>query len=64
MAIRYIRRAKVSDFVTDQVVSITLGAGGGTDTDTVESVPNPPNEALEIELDDGSVYIVLAYQRK
>ncbi len=60
MAILYIRRAKVSDFVTNQTV--TIGVGGGSDT--VENVPNNPDEALELEMDDGSIYVVLGYKRK
>lgn len=64
MAIKYIRRANKADYIETQTVSITLGAGGGTDTDDVENLPKSPDEALELEMDDGSVYVVLAYKRK
>lgn len=56
----FVRRLNVDSFVADQVVSI--GAGGGNDT--VENVPLRPDAALEIVLDDGSVFVVLGYFRK
>ena len=61
---KFIRRANKASYIENQTVSITLGAGGGTDSDTVENLPKNPDEALEIEMDDGSVYVVLAYKRK
>lgn len=61
---KFIRRTPKTDFLENQTVSITIGAGGGTDTDTVENLPKNPDEALEIEMDDGSVYVILAYKRK
>ena len=60
MAIKYVRRATVADYIANQTV--TIGSGGGTDT--VEDLPKKPDEALEIELDDGSIFIVLGYYRK
>jgi hypothetical protein len=60
MAIKYVRRATVADYIADQTV--TIGAGGGTDT--IEDIPKKPDEALEIEMDDGSVFIVMGYYRK
>ena len=57
---KFIRRATVANFVADQTV--TIGSGGGTDT--VEHVPLSPDDALEIELDDGSIYVILGYRRK
>lgn len=59
-----IRKIPYTDYVANQTVSITIGAGGGTDTDTVENVPTTPNAAIEIELDDGTVFVVLGYNRK
>lgn len=61
---RFIRRATLASYLENQEVSITIGAGGGTDTDVIENLPKTPDDALEIELDDGSVYVVLAYKRK
>lgn len=58
MAIRYVRRATVADYIANQTV--TIGAG----SDTVEDLPKKPDEALEIELDDGSIFVVLGYYRK
>jgi hypothetical protein len=63
-AFKVIRRVDASQYVTDQTVEITIGAGGGTDTDIVENVPVAPNSALEIELDDGSTFVILGYSRK
>lgn len=57
---KYVRRATKADYIADQTV--TIGTDGGTDT--VENIPKAPDDALEIELDDGSVYVVLAYRRK
>lgn len=57
---KYVRRVTKADYIEDQTVSI--GSGGGTDT--VENLPKIADDALEIELDDGSVYVVLAYKRK
>jgi hypothetical protein len=56
----FVRRANINNFVADQTV--TIGAGGGTDT--VENVPTRPDAALEIQLDDGSVFVILGYLRK
>lgn len=61
---KFIRRANKSDYTETQTVSITIGSGGGTDTDDIENLPKNPDTALEIEMDDGSVYVILAYQRK
>jgi len=61
-AFKFIRRADPASFVANQTVSITIG--GGTDTDVVENVPTLPDTALEVQLDDGSTYVLLAYQRK
>lgn len=57
---KFIRRVNKPDYLENQTVSI--GAGGGSDT--IENLPKNPDEALEIEMDDGSVYVVLAYKRK
>jgi hypothetical protein len=64
MAIKYIRRGTVASYLENQEVSITIGADGGTDTDTVENLPKLPDAALELEMDDGSVFVVLGYLRK
>jgi len=67
-AFKFIRRVAPADYLENQdiEVSITIPSGGGTDTDTdtVENLPKVPDTGLEIELDDGSVYVLLAYQRK
>lgn len=57
---KFLRRANTSNYIEDQTVSI----GGGGGSDIVENLPKAPDEALEIEMDDGSVYVVLAYKRK
>lgn len=61
---KFIRRTTKASYIENQTVNITIGAGGGSDSDTVENLPKNPDEALEIELDDGSVYVILAYRRK
>lgn len=57
---KYVRRANKADYIEDQTVNI--GSGGGSDT--IENLPKAPDEALEIEMDDGSVFVVLGYYRK
>lgn len=61
---KFLRRLDTASYLETQQVSITLGAGGGTDTDDVENLPKAADTALEIEADDGNIYVVLAYQRK
>ncbi len=61
---KFIRRTKTSDFLENQTVSITLPAGGGTTTDTVENLPKLADTAIEVELDDGNVVVLLGYLRK
>lgn len=61
---KFIRRTTKANYIENQTVNISIGAGGGSDSDTIENLPKNPDEALEIELDDGSVYVVLAYKRK
>lgn len=53
---KFIRRTTTSDYIADQVIP----EGGGT----VEDVPITPTDALEVELDDGSTYVLLGYKRK
>jgi hypothetical protein len=61
---KFIRRANKASYIENQTVSITIGVGGGTDTDTIENLPKNPDTAIEVELDDGSVVVLLGYQRK
>jgi hypothetical protein len=61
---KFIRRANKADFIEDQTVSITIGGDGGTDTDTIENLPKNPDTAIEVELNDGSVVVLLGYLRK
>ena len=57
---KFLSRKKVSDYQADQ--SVTIPDGGGSDT--VEQVPLQADDAIEVEMDDGSVYVLLAYKRK
>jgi hypothetical protein len=57
---KFIKRVDATQYRANQTISI--GADGGTDT--IEDVPLPADTALEIELDDGSVFVVLGYVRK
>lgn len=61
---RFIRRTNKADFIENQTVEITIGSGGGTDTDTVENLPKNADTAIEVELDDGSIVVLLGYSRK
>lgn len=59
--IKFLRRLAYSDYIANQQVSITIGTGGGTDTDTVENIPKVPATALEVEI-EGKRYVLLAYE--
>lgn len=61
--IEFLRRSDPSNYVTDQTVNITIGSGGGSDTDTVENVPNNPSTAIEVII-EGKRYVLLAYEVK
>lgn len=61
---KFIRRKNKADYIEDQTISISIGDGGGTDTDTIENLPKEPDTALEVELEDGTVVVLLGYLRK
>jgi hypothetical protein len=61
---KFLRRLDPASYLETQTVSISIGGDGGTDTDDVENLPKAPEVALEVEADDGNVYVVLAYKRK
>lgn len=61
---KFIRRSNKAEYLENQTVTISIGEGGGTDTDTIENLPKNPDTALEVELDDGSVVVLLGYLRK
>ena len=61
---KFIRRKTTAGYVADQTITISIGAGGGTDTDVVENIPTLADTAIEVELDDGSTIILLGYLRK
>ena len=57
---KFIRRKTTDGYVANQTVSIPDGGG----TDTVENIPTLADTAIEVELDDGSIIILLGYLRK
>lgn len=57
---KYVRRADKTEYLENQ--SVTIGAGGGSDT--VENLPKVADTAIEVELDDGSIVVLLGYLRK
>lgn len=57
---KYVRRADKTEYLENQIV--TIGAGGGSDT--VENLPKVADTAIEVELDDGSIVVLLGYLRK
>lgn len=61
---RFIRRTNKEQYTEDQIVTISIGSGGGTDTDTIENLPKDPDTAIEVELDDGTTVVLLGYLRK
>lgn len=61
---RFIRRKTPTDYTETKTVEIFLSAVPGLDQDTIENVPKAPDTALEVELDDGSVVVLLGYLRR
>lgn len=61
---KFIKRTNKVNYIEDQIISITIGAGGGTDTDTIENLPKVADTAIEVELDDGTIVVLLGYLRK
>lgn len=58
---KFIRRVNIDNYVEDHVVSITIGAGGGTATDTVENVPLAKGTAYEFEI-EGRRVVFIGYE--
>lgn len=57
---KFVRRTNKTDFLENQ--TITIGVGGGSDD--VENIPKIADTAIEVELEDGSVVVLLGYTRK
>lgn len=58
---KFIRRVDVTDYMGTQSVSITIGAGGGTDTDDVENVPLVAGTAYEFDI-EGRRVVFIGYE--
>lgn len=61
---KFIRRNTTANFLEDQTITVTIGAGGGSDSDTIENLPKAADTAIEVELEDGSTVVLLGYLRK
>lgn len=61
---KFIRRKTPTDYTETKSVTIFLSGVPGSDTETIPDVPKAPDTALEVELDDGSVVVLLGYLRK
>lgn len=62
--ITFTRRVPVSDYLENQDISITIGAGGGTDTDTVENLLKSSDLiAYECEI-EGKRVVLLGFESK
>lgn len=59
-----IRRVSPVNYIENQTVEISIGEGGGTDTDIIENLPKNPDTAIEVELNDGTVVVLLGYLRR
>lgn len=60
---KFIRRVNINDYMGTQTVSITIGAGGGSDTDDVENVPLIAGTAYEFEI-EGKRVVFIGYETK
>lgn len=58
---KFLRRVDIDDYMGTQVVSITLGDAGGTDTDDVENVPLVAGTAYEFEI-EGKRVVFIGYE--
>jgi len=54
--IKFVRRVTKTDYTDD----IVIGADGGT----IVAAPITPDTAIEVELDDGTIIVLLGYTRK
>lgn len=59
---RFIRRGNVSNFTDDYEFTATIAAVEYPVT--VTGIAAPPDSAIEVELDDGSVIMLVGYLRK
>lgn len=55
---KFIRRLTTTDYTKTETVVTS-----GTSYD-IDDLPKVFDEALEVEMDDGSVYVLLGYKRK
>lgn len=59
---KFIRRKLQTDYTADTTVTVDIG---GTDYDVLlPGIAVAPDNAIEVELDDGSVIVLLGYLRK
>lgn len=58
---KFIRRVNIDDYMGIQTVSITIGSGGGTDSDDVENVPLVAGTAYEFEI-EGKRVVFIGYE--
>ena len=60
---KFLRRVNIDDYMGTQVVSITIGVGGGTDTDDIENVPVVAGTAYEFEI-EGKRVVFIGYETR
>lgn len=59
---KFIRRKKESDYTADTTITVTIDS---VDYDVdLPGIAVAPDKAIEVELDDGSVIVLLGYLRK
>lgn len=59
---RFIRRTTTDEYTDDETISVVIGEN--TYPVNIEGLAVAPDEAIEVELDDGSVFVLLGYRRK
>lgn len=62
--IKFLRRVNKADYLENQIINITIGAGGGSDSDTVENLLKGADlEAYEFEI-EGKRFVLLGFESK
>lgn len=61
---KFVRRKTPTDYTETKSVTIFLGSVPGSDTENIPNVPKAPDTAIEVELDDGTIVVLLGYVRR
>ena len=62
---KFLRRVNIDDYYGNQTVNISIGTGGGSDSDTIENVPldTVSGTAYEFEI-EGKRVVFIGYETR